>query len=75
MGQALDGLYLLQCESLQHTSSSSLADFLVAHKLGIVFHPFFVVVSHCNSSFLWHARLGHLSDPKIHALSHVIPYL
>ena len=73
--QALDGLYLLQCESLQHTSSYSLADFLVAHKLGTVFHPFSAAVSQCNSSFLWHARLGHPFDPKLHALSHVIPYL
>lgn len=52
MRQALDGLNLLQCESHQHTSNHSLADFLVAHKLGTVFHPFFVAVSQCSSYFL-----------------------
>ena len=75
MRQALDGLNLLQCESLQHTSSYCLANFLVAHKLGIVFHPFSATVSQCNSSFLWHAGLGHPFDPKLHALSHVIRYI
>ena len=75
MGQAIYGLYLLQCESLQNTPSSSLTDFLVAHKLDVVFHPFSTAISHCNSYFLWQARLGHPSDPKLHALSHVIPSL
>ncbi|XP_075669791.1 uncharacterized protein LOC142639513 [Castanea sativa] len=57
VGQVVDGLYLLQCESLPHTPSSSLADYLVAYKLGVVFHPFSAEVSHYDTSFLWHARL------------------
>lgn len=75
MGQAVDGLYLLQCESLPHTPSSSLANYLIAYKLGAVFHPFSTAISHYDTSFLWHARLGHPSDLKLHALSHVIPSL
>ena len=53
VGKAIDGLYLLQCESLQHTPSSSLADFLDAHKISAAFLPFSVATStNCNSSFL-----------------------
>ena len=78
MGKAIDGLYLLQCESLQHTPGSSLADFLATHKINAAFHPFSAATStnpHCNSFFLWHARLGHPFDIKLNVLSHVIPSL
>ena len=76
MGKAVDGLYLLQCDSLQHIPHSSLADYLSNHKFNAPFLPFFATTSASfASSFLWHARLGHPSDMKLKALGHNIPSL
>ena len=76
MGKAIDGLYLLQCDSLQHISHSSLADYLSNHKFNASLLPFSATTSASSaSSFLWHARLGHPSDMKLKALVHSIPSL
>ena len=75
MGKAVDGFYLLQCDSLQYTPASSLADFLVNHEFNAVLPPFFATSStytFSQSTYLWHARLGHLSDLKLRVLSHAI---
>ena len=75
MGKTIEGLYLLQFDSLQQHYCISLVDFLSTYKLGDVFSPyFFATATHCSLSSLRHARLGHL-DPKLHALSHVFPVL
>ena len=78
MGKAVDGLYLLQCDNFQHTPASSLADYLVNHKFNAVLPPFSATSSTNTSSqstYLWHARLGHPSDLKLRVLSHDIPSL
>ena len=78
VGKALDGLYLLQSNSLQQSSNSSLATFLAAHNLTDAFGHFTIVTSTpepSQSSFIWHARLGHPSDVKLNSLCHVIPSL
>ena len=75
MGHAINGLYLLQCDSFQQASSTTLTNFLANIKLGDVFHPFSTATSHSSLSSLWHARLGHPSDSKLQALSHIFPFL
>ena len=78
MGKAIGGLYLLQCDSFQHTPASSLANYLVNHKFNGVLPPFSATSSTNTSSqstYLWHARLGHLLDLKLRILSHAIPSL
>ncbi|XP_075659243.1 uncharacterized protein LOC142629146 [Castanea sativa] len=79
VGKAVDGLYLLQCDTLQHISFSSLADYLINHKFhAAIFHPFSAANSATtspSSSHLWHARLGHPSDLKLRLLGHHIPSL
>ena len=76
MGKAVDGLYLLQCDSLQHISPSSLADYLGSHKSKASFPPFSASTSVGSaSSSLWHARLGHPSDMKLKALGPNLPSL
>ena len=65
MGQMHDGLYLLQGSSLS-IASKSLDEFLLKHKFKsfIVFSSF---VSYANLYSLWHSRLGHPSDVKLHS--------
>ena len=78
VGKALDGLYLLQSNSLQHSSSSSLAAFLAAYNISDVFSHFTTATSTrvpSPSSSIRHARLGHSSDVKLNTLCHVIPSL
>ena len=75
VGHAINGLYLLQCDSFQQASSTTLTNFLANIKLGDVFHPFSTATSHSSLSSLWHARLGHPSDSKLQALSHIFPFL
>ena len=67
VGQQIDGLYLLQSGNLQQASPIALAEFLATHKLDSVFNSVSVaIVSYCNLSSLWHFRLGHPSDSKLH---------
>ena len=76
MGKAVDGLYLLQCDNLQHIHPSSLVNYLINHKFNAPFPPFSATTfASSPSSYLWHARLGHPSDLKLRVLSHVIPSL
>ena len=76
MGKAVDGLYLLQCDSLQHIPPSSLADYLGSHKSKTSFPPFSASTSAGSaSSSLWHARLGHPSDMKLKVLGPNLPSL
>ena len=76
VGKAVDGLYLLQCDSLQHIPPSSLADYLINHKFNTTFPPFSATTSaSSSSSYLWHARLGHPSNLKLRVLGHTIPSL
>ncbi|XP_030941568.1 uncharacterized protein LOC115966477 [Quercus lobata] len=76
MGKAVDGLYLLQCDSLQHIPHSSLAHYLSNHKFNASFLPFSATTTASSaSSFLWHARLGHPSDMKLKVLGSNIPSL
>ena len=78
VGKTLDGLYLLQLDSLQQSSSSSLATFLAAYNINDVFDHFTAATStpvSSQSSSIWHVRLGHPSDVKLNTLSHVIPTL
>ena len=76
VGQQLDGLYLLQFSSLQHTSSTALAEFLASHKLNSAFNSFSATVaSNSTLSSLWHFGFGHPSDPRLQVLSHVFPFL
>ena len=76
MGQQIDGLYLLQSSNLQQTSPTALAEFLANHKLNSTFnHVSTATASNCNLSSLWHFRLGHPSDSRLQALSHVFPFL
>ena len=75
MGKAVDGLYLLQCDNLQHISPS-LADYLGSHKSKASFPPFSASTSAGSaSSSLWHARLGHPSDMKLKVLCPNLPSL
>ena len=73
MGKMHDGLYLLQGSSLSK-ASKSLDDFLLKNKLSS-FTAFFSSVSHASLYSLWHSRLGHPSDMKIHSLGHLFPFL
>ena len=69
----LDGLYLLQASSLSK-ASKSLDDFLLENKSNS-FTAFSSYVSHANLYSLWHSRLGHPSDMKLHSLGHLFPLL
>ena len=74
--KAVDGLYLLQCDSLQHIPPSSLANYLSCHKSNASFPPFSATISVGSaSSFLWRARLGHPSNMKLKALGPNLPSL
>ena len=73
MGQMNDGLYLLQGSSLSK-ATKSLDDFFLRHKFNS-FIAFSSSDSHANLYSLWHSRLGHSSDMKIHSLSHVLLFL
>ena len=73
MGQMHDGLYLLQGSSLS-IASKSLDEFLLKHKFKS-FIAFSSSVSYANLYSLWHSRLGHPSDVKLHSLSHLFPFL
>ena len=76
VGQQIDGLYLLQSGNLQQTSPTALAEFLANHKLNSAFNPVSTATaSNCNLSSLWHFKLGHPSDSRLQALSHVFPFL
>ncbi|XP_030964272.1 uncharacterized protein LOC115985470 [Quercus lobata] len=78
VGKTLDGLYLLQLDSLQQSSSSSLAAFLAAYNINDVFSHFTATISTrlpSQSFSIWHARLGHPSDVRLNTLCHVIPSL
>ena len=76
MGKAIDGLYLLQCDILQHIPPSSFADCLINHKFNATFLPFSTITSASSSfSYLWHARLRHPSNLKLRVLGHTIPSL
>ena len=73
MGQASDGLYLLQSGSTQ--SLSSLDDFLACHNLSTVSNSFSATTSANTLSSLWHSRLGHPSNSRLQALVHFFPFL
>ena len=73
VGQASDGLYLLQSGSTQ--SLSSLDDFLACHNLSTVSNSFSATTSANTLSSLWHSRLGHPSDSRLQALVHFFPFL
>ena len=73
MGQMHDGLYLLQGSSLSK-ASKSLDDFLLKNKFNS-FTAFSSFVSHANLYSLWHSRLGHPSNMKLHSLGHLFPFL
>ena len=68
-----DGLYLLQGSSLSK-ASKSLDDFLLKNKFSS-FTAFSSFVSHANLYSLWHSRLGHPSNMKLHSLGHLFPFL
>ncbi|KAL4595556.1 hypothetical protein ACB092_12G100400 [Castanea dentata] len=74
VSQTNDGLYLLQSGSTHQHSSSSLAEFLASHNLSTVSNSFSAATSANTLSFLWHSRLGHPSDSRLQALSHVFPF-
>ena len=73
MSQMHDGLYLLQGSSLSK-ASKSLDDFLLKNKFNS-FTAFSSFVSHANLYSLWHSRLGHPSNMKLHSLGHLFPFL
>ena len=73
IGRMHDGLYLLQASSLSQ-ASKSLDDFLLKNKSSS-FTAFSSSISHASLYSLWHSRLGHPSDMKVHALSHLFPFL
>ena len=73
MGQMHDGLYLLQDSSISQ-AVNSLADFLSKHNFKS-FTGFCSSTLQNNLFSLWHSRLGHPSDVKVHSLSHVFPFL
>ena len=75
MGEANDGLYLLQSSGIQQYSSTSLDDFLANHNLSTTFNSFSATTSTSTLSFLWHSRLGHPSDSRLQALGHIFPFL
>ena len=68
-----DGLYLLQDLSLSQ-ATASLSNFISKQN----FKSFSTA---CSSSLfanvfsLWHSRLGHPSDVKLHSLSNALPFL
>ena len=68
-----DGLYLLQDLSLSQ-ATASLSNFISKQN----FKSFSAA---CSSSLsanvfsLWHSRLGHPSDVKLHSLSNALPFL
>ena len=73
MSKMHDGLYLLQDSSL-YQATASLSDFLSKQN----FKHFFAVCSpslSTNVFSLWHSRLGHPSDVKVHSLSNTLPFL
>ena len=73
MGKMHDGLYLLQDSSLSQ-ATASLFDFLSKHN----FRSFSAIYSSSLSTnvfSLWHSRLGHPSDVKVHSLSSALPFL
>ena len=73
MGQLHDGLYLLQDSSLPQ-ATTSLTDFL--SKQNFKSFTGFCSSNLQNNMFsLWHSRLGHPSNVKIHSLSHVLHFL
>ena len=74
VGQANDGLYLLQSGSILQHSSSSLDDFLASHNLSIVSNSFSAATSTNTLPSLWHSKLRHPSDSRLQALSHVFPF-
>ena len=75
VGQANDGLYLLQSGSTLQHSSSSLDDFLASHNLSTVSNSFSATTSANTLPSLWHSRLRHPSNSRLQALSHVFHFL
>ena len=73
MGQMHDVLCLLQGSSISQ-AINSLADFLPKHNFKS-FTGFCSFTLQNNLFSLWHSRLGHPSDVKVHSLSHVFPFL
>ena len=67
MGKLHHNLYLLQsstiCDSVSEVSST----------LQLVFKSFVNFVSVVSKPYLWHLRLGHVSDDKLQALHHCLP--
>ena len=73
MGKMHDGLYLLQDSSLS-LATASFSDFLSKQN----FKSFSAVCSSflsTNVFSLWHSRLGHPSDVKVHSLSSTLHFL
>ena len=68
-----DGLYLLQGSSISK-ASKSLDDFLLKNKFNS-FTAFSSSVSPANLYSLWHSRLGHPSNMKLHSLGYLFPFL
>ena len=67
VGKLHHNLYLLQssniCDSVLEVSST----------LQLVFKSFVNFVSAVSKPYLWHLRLGHVSDDKLRALHHCLP--
>ena len=73
MGKMHNGLYLLQGSSLSK-ASKSLDDFILKNKFSS-FTAFSSSISHANLYSLWHSRLGHPSNMKLHSLGYLFPFL
>ena len=70
MGKLHHNLYLLQPPE----SCTSVSD--VSSVLGSVFHSFannVVDIPVATKSYLWHLRLGHVSDAKLQVLCEILP--
>ena len=70
LGKLHNNLYLLQTSANCKSVSEAIAI------LESIFHSFVHSVSNvpiATKPYLWHLRLGHASDDKLHVLHHCIP--
>jgi len=81
LGKEIGGLYHLLLHHLEDLPTScvhtldSVPIKLVSH-IGCNFNPFSLVNNYVHiSANVWHSRLSHLSDSRLHLLQHVIPDL
>lgn len=75
VGQVHDGLYLLQQSNLAQVTLSLDAYLSKHHAEAFTALSSISINSFCISSLskLWHSRLGHPSDSKLHSLVQVLP--